>query len=88
MVRLKITCRRSAACKIRNSRNWVFLADTEYVVTSELTKKEQEVVVCSAINQFEGFIKLNKLPGSNTTNGIDEAARLYEYHRSTCHLNL
>ena len=56
-----------------------FLADAEYVVTSELDEKEQEVVVRSAINQFEGFIKLNKkIPPEVLTslNGIDEAARL------------
>ncbi|MCG9632918.1 endopeptidase La [Vibrio sp. Isolate30] len=56
-----------------------FLADAEYVVTSELDEKEQEVVVRSAINQFEGFIKLNKkIPPEVLTSlsGIDEAARL------------
>jgi ATP-dependent Lon protease len=56
-----------------------FLAQAEYLVTPELDDKEQEVIVRSAINQFEGFIKLNKkIPPEVLTslNGIDEAARL------------
>ncbi|MBS9856450.1 endopeptidase La [Vibrio alginolyticus] len=56
-----------------------FLAEAEFVVTPELDDREQEVIVRSAINQFEGFIKLNKkIPPEVLTslNGIDEAARL------------
>ncbi|WP_462055967.1 endopeptidase La [Vibrio cholerae] len=56
-----------------------FFADAKYLVTPELDEREQEVVVRSAINQFEGFIKLNKkIPPEVLTslNGIDEAARL------------
>ncbi|QXO19124.1 MULTISPECIES: endopeptidase La [Vibrio] len=56
-----------------------FSADAEYLLTPELDEKEQEVIVRSAINQFEGFIKLNKkIPPEVLTslNGIDEAARL------------
>ncbi|MBF8999952.1 endopeptidase La [Vibrio nitrifigilis] len=56
-----------------------FSADAEFLVTPELDEKEQEVIVRSAINQFEGFIKLNKkIPPEVLTslNGIDEAARL------------
>ncbi|MGR5068546.1 MULTISPECIES: endopeptidase La [Vibrio] len=56
-----------------------FLAEAEFIVTPELDEREQEVVVRSAINQFEGFIKLNKkIPPEVLTslNGIDEAARL------------
>ncbi|MGY3569252.1 endopeptidase La [Vibrio paucivorans] len=59
--------------------NEFFLADAEFLQTPELDDKEQEVVVRSAINQFEGFIKLNKkIPPEVLTslNGIDEAARL------------
>ncbi|MGD8108946.1 endopeptidase La [Vibrio sp. TRT 21S02] len=59
--------------------NDFFVADAEYLVTSELDEREQEVIVRSAINQFEGFIKLNKkIPPEVLTslNGIDEAARL------------
>ncbi|MBM4955088.1 endopeptidase La [Vibrio parahaemolyticus] len=56
-----------------------FLAEGEFIVTPELDEREQEVIVRSAINQFEGFIKLNKkIPPEVLTslNGIDEAARL------------
>ncbi|WP_336934882.1 endopeptidase La [Vibrio cholerae] len=56
-----------------------FFADAQYLVTPELDEREQEVVARSAINQFEGFIKLNKkIPPEVLTslNGIDEAARL------------
>ncbi|MCG3766729.1 endopeptidase La [Vibrio cincinnatiensis] len=56
-----------------------FSAEAEFLLTPELDDKEQEVVVRSAINQFEGFIKLNKkIPPEVLTslNGIDEAARL------------
>ncbi len=56
-----------------------FLADAEFIVTPELDERDQEVIVRSAINQFEGFIKLNKkIPPEVLTslNGIDEAARL------------
>lgn len=59
--------------------NDFFLADAEYQTTPDLDEKEQEVIVRSAINQFEGFIKLNKkIPPEVLTslNGIDEAARL------------
>ncbi|AXT70319.1 endopeptidase La [Vibrio sp. dhg] len=56
-----------------------FLAEAEFISTPELDEREQEVIVRSAINQFEGFIKLNKkIPPEVLTslNGIDEAARL------------
>lgn len=54
-------------------------ADAEFLTTPELDEKEQEVVVRSALSQFEGFIKLNKkIPPEVLTSlsGIDEAARL------------
>ncbi|MFC3023433.1 endopeptidase La [Vibrio zhugei] len=56
-----------------------FSADAQFLATPELDEKEQEVIVRSAINQFEGFIKLNKkIPPEVLTslNGIEEAARL------------
>nr|AAC44747.1 lon protease [Vibrio parahaemolyticus] len=56
-----------------------FLAEAEFIVTPELDEREQEVIVRSAINPFEGFIKLNKkIPPEVLTslNGIDEAAPL------------
>ncbi|KEY90935.1 protease [Candidatus Photodesmus blepharus] len=59
--------------------NDFFLAAVELLQTPELADKEQEIVVNSAINQFEGLIKLNKkIPPEVLTSlhGIDEAARL------------
>ncbi|CAH0526597.1 endopeptidase La [Vibrio hippocampi] len=56
-----------------------FVADAEYLVTKELDDREEEVIVRSAIDQFEGFIKLNKkIPPEVLTSlsGIDDAARL------------
>lgn len=56
-----------------------FVADAEFLVTEEMDEREQEVLVRTAISQFEGFIKLNKkIPPEVLTslNGIDEAARL------------
>lgn len=59
--------------------NDFFLADARFLTTPELDEREQEVIVRSAISQFEGFIKLNKkIPPEVLTSlsGIDEAARL------------
>ncbi|WP_325892055.1 endopeptidase La [Grimontia sp. NTOU-MAR1] len=56
-----------------------FTADAEYMLTPEMDEREQEVLVRTAISQFEGFIKLNKkIPPEVLTslNGIEEAARL------------
>ncbi|GEM79743.1 endopeptidase La [Vibrio superstes] len=56
-----------------------FIADAEFLTTPVMDDKEEEVVVRSAINQFEGFIKLNKkIPPEVLTslNGIDDAPRL------------
>ncbi|MCJ2375609.1 endopeptidase La [Vibrio sp. ZSDZ34] len=56
-----------------------FIAEAQYLVTPELEEREEEVIVRSAIDQFEGFIKLNKkIPPEVLTSlsGIDEAARL------------
>ncbi|GAD88542.1 MULTISPECIES: endopeptidase La [Vibrio] len=56
-----------------------FVADAEFLTTPQIDDKEEEVVVRSAINQFEGFIKLNKkIPPEVLTslNGIDDAPRL------------
>ncbi|MUL01439.1 endopeptidase La [Aliivibrio fischeri] len=56
-----------------------FTADAEFLLTPVIDDSEQEVVMRSAINQFEGFIKLNKkIPPEVLTslNGIEDAARL------------
>ncbi|MUK60511.1 endopeptidase La [Aliivibrio fischeri] len=56
-----------------------FTADAEFLLTPVIDDAEQEVIMRSAINQFEGFIKLNKkIPPEVLTslNGIEDAARL------------
>lgn len=56
-----------------------FIADAEFLLTPIIDDAEQEVIMRSAINQFEGFIKLNKkIPPEVLTslNGIEDAARL------------
>ncbi|QIR14167.1 endopeptidase La [Shewanella aestuarii] len=56
-----------------------FVATAEYLESETLAEKEEEVLVRSAIGQFEGYIKLNKkIPPEVLTSltGIDEAARL------------
>ncbi len=56
-----------------------YVASAEYVVSAQPEEKEQEVMVRSAISQFEGYIKLNKkIPPEVLTSvsGIDDAARL------------
>ncbi|MDD8059162.1 MULTISPECIES: endopeptidase La [Shewanella] len=56
-----------------------FAATAEYLESQALSDKEEEVLVRSAIGQFEGYIKLNKkIPPEVLTSlsGIDEAARL------------
>ena len=57
----------------------LFTANIEIVASPELDSREQEVFVRSAINQFEGYIKLNKkIPPEVLTalSGIEDAARL------------
>ncbi|WP_041069275.1 endopeptidase La [Candidatus Ishikawella capsulata] len=61
-----------------------FVAQIEYMIISntEGSKKqdrEQEILICAALSQFEGYIKLNqKIPPEVLTslNNIDDAARL------------
>ncbi|MCU8021300.1 MULTISPECIES: endopeptidase La [unclassified Shewanella] len=56
-----------------------FVAKAKYLESEPLEDKEEEVLVRSAIGQFEGYIKLNKkIPPEVLTSlsGIDEAARL------------
>jgi len=56
-----------------------FAATIDYLESEKLSDKEEEVLVRSAIGQFEGYIKLNKkIPPEVLTSlsGIDEAARL------------
>ncbi|MCY7295980.1 endopeptidase La [Alteromonas sp. a30] len=56
-----------------------FVAEVSRNQDEELPEAEQEVMIRSAISQFEGYVKLNKkVPPEVLTslNGIDEAARL------------
>ena len=56
-----------------------FTADAQYVVTPQLEDLEQEVLIRTAVSQFEAYIKLNKkIPPEVLTSiaGIDDAARL------------
>ncbi|BBI92710.1 DNA-binding ATP-dependent protease La [Serratia symbiotica str. Tucson] len=56
-----------------------FTAQAEYLESPAIDEREQEVLVRTAINQFEGYIKLNKkIPPEvlASLNSIDDAARL------------
>ncbi|MFU8785040.1 endopeptidase La, partial [Aliidiomarina sp.] len=56
-----------------------FRADIETLTTEAMDEKEEEILVRSALNQFEGYVKLNKkTPPEVLTslNGIDDADRL------------
>lgn len=56
-----------------------FTAEADYFDAPELDEREQEILMRTAINQFEGYIKLNKkIPPEVLTslNSIDDAARL------------
>ncbi|MEJ6473411.1 endopeptidase La [Pseudoalteromonas piscicida] len=56
-----------------------FLAQAQYIPSQDVDEQEQDVLVRSAISQFEGYVKLNKkIPPEVLTSvsGIDEAARL------------
>jgi ATP-dependent Lon protease len=56
-----------------------FVADVNVFDDETMEDKEQEVLIRSAVSQFEGYVKLNKkIPPEVLTslNGIDDAARL------------
>ncbi|CAG9297015.1 endopeptidase La [Celerinatantimonas diazotrophica] len=56
-----------------------FEAQIDFIQSQPIDEREQEVLVRSAISQFEGYIKLNKkIPPEVLTSvsGIDDAARL------------
>ncbi|TRW49362.1 endopeptidase La [Aliidiomarina halalkaliphila] len=56
-----------------------FRADVEELVCEQIDEREEEILVRSALNQFEGYVKLNKkTPPEVLTslNGIDDADRL------------
>ncbi|MDC9595939.1 endopeptidase La [Xenorhabdus anantnagensis] len=56
-----------------------FYAQVEYLESPEVDEREQEVLVRTAINQFEGYVKLNKkIPPEVLTSlhSIEDAAKL------------
>ncbi|MBT0585766.1 endopeptidase La [Alteromonas oceanisediminis] len=56
-----------------------FAADVRHVLDEGVEETEQEVLIRSAVSQFEGYVKLNKkIPPEVLTslNGIEDAARL------------
>jgi len=56
-----------------------FTAKIEYIESPEIEDSEQEVLIRAAVNQFEGYIKLNKkIPPEVLTslNNLEDAARL------------
>ncbi|HHQ4611489.1 TPA: endopeptidase La [Aeromonas veronii] len=56
-----------------------FVCEAQYIPSQAIEEKDQEVLVRSAIGQFEGYIKLNKkIPPEVLTSisAIDDAARL------------
>lgn len=62
-----------------SDENDYFTAQVEYLISPDIEEREQEVLVRTAVNQFEGYIKLNKkIPPEVLTslNSIDDAARL------------
>ena len=56
-----------------------FVGEAQYIASAPIEEKDQDVLVRSAIGQFEGYIKLNKkIPPEVLTSisAIDDAARL------------
>ncbi|MGL5030285.1 MAG: endopeptidase La [Aeromonas sp.] len=56
-----------------------FMGEAQYIAASTIEEKDQDVLVRTAIGQFEGYIKLNKkIPPEVLTSisAIDDAARL------------
>jgi len=56
-----------------------FVGEAQYIASTPIEEKDQDVLVRSAIGQFEGYIKLNKkIPPEVLTSisAIDDAARL------------
>ncbi|WP_105199130.1 endopeptidase La [Pseudoalteromonas sp. T1lg10] len=56
-----------------------FVAEVEYIPSSDIDEREHEIFIRSAVSQFEGYVKLNKkIPPEVLTSvsGIEEPARL------------
>ena len=70
--------KRGAMAEFRNSEEY-FSATINVMPEADVAEEEQEVLIRSAISQFEGYVKLNKkIPPEVLTslNGIDDVARL------------
>jgi ATP-dependent Lon protease len=68
-----------ARIKNLTSNGQHFIAEVELIVSSTILEKEQEVLIRTAINQFESYIKLNKkIPSEilNTLNNIKNSEKL------------
>lgn len=66
-------------------------ADAQYVVTEQVEELEQEVLIRTAVSEFDSYIKLNKkIPPEVLTSlsGIDDAARLADTMAAHMTLNL
>ncbi|MEO2266212.1 endopeptidase La [Pseudoalteromonas pernae] len=56
-----------------------FVAEVEYIPSSDIDEREHDIFIRSAVSQFEGYVKLNKkIPPEVLTSvsGIEEPARL------------
>jgi ATP-dependent Lon protease len=56
-----------------------FVANAEFLQSTEISETDQDVFMRSAINQFEGYVKLNKKIAPevlSSVSGIEETARL------------
>ncbi|MFY8349037.1 endopeptidase La [Pseudoalteromonas sp. SSM20] len=68
-----------AAVKEFVSTEEFFVANAEFLQSTEIPEAEQDVFMRSAINQFEGYVKLNKKIAPevlSSVSGIEETARL------------
>ena len=73
------------------TKDELFSADAQYVVTEQVEELEQEVLIRTAVSEFDSYIKLNKkIPPEVLTSlsGIDDAARLADTMAAHMTLNL
>lgn len=70
---------RAKIISLQEQPDQFFTAEIEYLTESEIDEREQEVLIRTAVSQFENYVKLNKkIPPEVLTslNNIDDAARL------------
>ncbi|WP_194757321.1 endopeptidase La [Aliidiomarina indica] len=78
-VKVLVEGTRRARVTAWNPEGDFFRADVEELISDQIDEREEEILVRSALNQFEGYVKLNKkTPPEVLTslNGIDDADRL------------